>query len=59
MMAKGCPKIIDDQTTMFPHRGPKLISINLDINDSGICAIIPVKAQIWNVFKGTLTYKSN
>lgn len=56
MMHSGCPKMIDAHTTILPQRGPYRTCMYREKCDNGICAIIPMKAHIWNVFSGTLTY---
>lgn len=56
MMHNGCPKMIDAQTTRLPDRGPNRTCMNREKWDNGICPIIPMNAQILNVFNGTLTY---
>lgn len=55
-MHNGWPKMIDAHTTRLPQRDPNRTCMNREKRDNGICPIIPINAQILNVFSGTLTY---
>lgn len=54
-MQRGCPKIIEAQTIIFPMRGPNLRSTFFDKVDRGIWPIMPRKAKILYVCSGTET----